>query len=125
MSDKKYKCEVNGCDAEFNVAIALEGHKKSHRKEAQKECTKEIKIFHQEGEADSVQVAMHGKDTPNTNWQIRRGEWVTVPDAVINVLNDAVIETAEFVEDPNVPGKFTRRPIQKQRYHFQVRDIRG
>lgn len=88
-----------------------------------KEDKVEIKIHNVEGELDYVFVRVTGKDTINKSFRIERGQWVTVPREVVNILNDATVETHKYDPDLMVPGKYNKKPTTFTQYPMSVREI--
>lgn len=132
----KFKCDFPGCDKEFDAAIALSGHQRSHKKESEPVQVKaegpvnkmvEIMIHHQEGEAEYVPVNILGKDVKiNPHWLIQRGKWEKVPEIVLQSLNEAVIETDEYLpKDDNTPGSFSVRKISMPRFAVSSRPVQA
>lgn len=116
----EFKCEI--CGKEFDIAVALAGHMRSHQeKEVKTESVpqfkKEIMLHQVEGEPGSVEVIVQGKRS-----QLQKGVWISdVKDEVVEVLRNAVVETSEYVEVPNMPGQFTMKPVSYVRYPFSER----
>lgn len=133
----KNNCEI--CKKSFKTPAALKAHNTQfhrddeaeqkvtplHKKEEKK--MKRIKIHHVEGELDYAFVSITGKDVEvsGSPFRIQRGEWVTVPEEVVGVLRDATTETYKYEPDPNVPGKFTKKPITFTKYPMTVEEVRA
>ena len=140
---EKFKCKV--CNLEFDIPVALAGHMRSHSVEEVNKANQaptpslpenkpiemvEIMIHHQDGESEYVPVNILGRDVKiNPHWLFQRGQWVKVPRLVLEVLNQAVIETSEYtpktggVSDDNTPNHFNIRDVSYARYAVSSRPV--
>lgn len=137
MSDE-HKCDI--CKKSFKIAAALKSHNTRFHGEGKSKVSpvpiepvkgkmpdnvvtltakqpKKVKlmIHHVEGELDYVFVNITGKDVKvkGSPFRITRGVFVDVPEEVVNVLQDAIVETFRYDQETNknIPVSYTKYPM--------------
>lgn len=101
-------------------ARAMIAERKAERKKKEnwRDDKINIKIHKMEGVPDPVFVGVNG-----VGFGIKPGETVSVPKAVLEVLENSNIETKEYTPDPLIPNQYTVVDVTIPRFAVSTREV--